>query len=150
MKLFQSYVTILILIILTIHARIAQSSTIPTPGQEKVTPLIKQTLSDVPGQKAIMLTVEFLPGQAAIPHKHPGSVFAYVLKGSIISQLEGQNPVTYHQGQYWYEPPNVGHIICKNASDSKNAKLIVWQFINDNAPALLPYHVQTKAQHSLH
>lgn len=126
---------ILSLIAFSIHVKAEQS---PTAGKEKVTPLIQQALTDVPGQKGIMLMVEFLPGQAAIQHKHPGSVFVYVLEGSITSQLEGQKPVNYHQGQYWCEPPNISHLICKNLSKTKPAKLLVWQLIDDDAPALLP------------
>ena len=30
-----------------------------------------------------MLTVTFAPGQASVPHVHPGSVFAYVLEGTL-------------------------------------------------------------------
>ena len=112
---------------------------IPSSAAEKVTPLMKQVLREAPGHDVIMLTVEFLPGQSAKPHRHPGSVFAYVLEGDIISQLEGQKPITYHQGQYWYEPPYAGHLICKNASDSQPVKLVVWQLIDNHSPIVLPY-----------
>jgi quercetin dioxygenase-like cupin family protein len=66
------------------------------------------------------------------------------LEGSVTSQLEGQEPVNYHQGQYWYEPPNIGHLICKNLSNAKPAKLLVWQLIDDDAPALLPLSATDK------
>lgn len=133
MKLIHSCIALLILLVLSVSVSAAQSANFG-----KATILIKKTLPDFPGHKGIMLTVTFPPGQGAEPHKHPGSVFAYVLEGRIISQLQGQKPVTYHQGQYWYEPPYVGHLICKNPSHSKPAKIIVWQLVPNNSPILLP------------
>lgn len=108
-------------------------------GGEKVTQLIKEPLPDVPGHNVMLITVDYLPGQATKPHEHPGSVVAYVLEGSFISQLEGQEPILYHKGQYWYEPPHHGHVMAKNASDKLPAKLLVWLLLGDNDPVKLPY-----------
>ncbi len=108
-------------------------------GGEKVTQLIKEPLPDAPGRNVMFIRVDYLPGQATKPHEHPGSVIAYVLEGSFISQLEGQEPVLYHQGDYWYEPPCRGHVMAKNASDKLPAKLLVWLLLGDNDPVKLPY-----------
>jgi quercetin dioxygenase-like cupin family protein len=37
-------------------------------------------------------------------------VFAYVLEGSVVSQLECEAPVTYKAGESWYEPPRTPHL----------------------------------------
>ena len=42
-----------------------------------------------------MLTVSFKPGQVSAPHVHPGSVFVYVLEGTVQTQLEGGPVETY-------------------------------------------------------
>lgn len=94
-------------------------------GEEMVTPLQRQRLPDVPGKQAVMAIVSYKPGQASAPHRHSGSVFAYVIEGEVISQLEGQPPVTYKVGQSWYEPPRVPHLVSRNASLKHNAKLLV-------------------------
>jgi quercetin dioxygenase-like cupin family protein len=141
MKLTQTCITTLLLMFLGINVSAAHST---TSENEKVTILMKQALPDAPGHKGIMETVEFLPAQSSKPHKHTGSVFAYVLEGSIVSQLDGQKAVTYHQGEYWYEPPFVGHLVCKNASDSKTAKLVVWQLINNDSAALVPLSLKSE------
>jgi quercetin dioxygenase-like cupin family protein len=106
---------------------------------EKVTELLKESLSDMPGKNVMLITVDYLPGQATEPHMHPGSVIAYVLEGSFISQLEGQEPIEYHQGQCWYESPYHGHVIAKNASKELPAKLLVWLLIGDQEPVKLPF-----------
>lgn len=132
-------ILILLLGFLIINPASAMKNEPPEAGKEKVKSLLKISLPDMPGHTAMMVIVDFLPGQGALPHRHPGSVFAYVLEGRITSQLEGQNPMTYHKGEFWYEPPLVGHLMCKNASNTKPAKILVWQLIRDKDPIILPY-----------
>lgn len=109
------------------------------PGKETVIPLKKQTLPDVAGKSVIMATVNYAPGQQSDPHVHPGSVFAFVLEGEVISQLEGQPPVSYKAGDSWYEPPKAPHVVSKNASATKPAKLLVWLLVGDGEALKQPY-----------
>ena len=74
-----------------------------------------------------MAVVSYAPGQASTPHFHSGSVFAYVLEGEVVSQLEGQPPVTYKAGESWYEPPRAPHLVSRNASGTRPAKLLTWR-----------------------
>ena len=113
-------------------------------GQEKVTVLQQQKLADAPGKQALFFTVEYAPGQQSIPHVHGGSVIAYVLEGSMISQLDGQAPVTYRVGESWYETPRIKHLVSKNASATKPAKLLVWILDNEGAPVLTPLSAPKK------
>ena len=106
--------------------------------QETVTPLQQQALPDVTGKQVVMAVVSYEPGQASLPHVHSGSVFAYVLEGEIVSQLDGQAPVTYKAGQSWYETPRVGHLVSKNASNTKPAKLLAWLIVDQGAPLKEP------------
>lgn len=46
-----------------------------------------------------MLIVDYAPGAVSEAHVHPGSVFAYVLDGTVVTQLEGETPMTYTKGQ---------------------------------------------------
>jgi quercetin dioxygenase-like cupin family protein len=107
-------------------------------GEEKVQPLMKQPVSDAPGRNVMIATVTLAPGQSAAPHLHPGSIFAYVLEGSVVSQLEGQPPRTYAQGETWYEAPRVHHLVTRNASTSQPARLLVWAIVGDQEPIKLP------------
>lgn len=106
--------------------------------QEKIEVQQEQKLPDAAGKKGLMITVAYEPGQSSGAHVHSGSVFAYVLEGAVISQLEGQKPVTYQAGQSWYEAPNTPHLVSRNASDKKPAKLLVWMLLDEGAPVLTP------------
>ncbi|MCG8906906.1 MULTISPECIES: cupin domain-containing protein [unclassified Pseudomonas] len=105
---------------------------------EKITVQQEQKLPDAAGKKGLMITVSYAPGQASGAHVHSGSVFAYVLEGAVISQLEGQKPVTYRAGQSWYEAPNTPHLVSRNASNEKPARLLVWMLLDEKAPVLTP------------
>lgn len=108
-------------------------------GEETTTPLQRQQLADVPGKTALLVRVDYAPGQASKAHVHPGSVLAYVLEGEVVSQLQGQPPVTYRAGQSWYEPPGVPHLVSRNASESSPAKLLAWLIVADGAPPKKPW-----------
>lgn len=77
-------------------------------GAETVQPVLRHALPEAPGKQATLVSVAYAPGQASAAHTHPGSVFAYVVEGSVVSQLGDEEPRTYSQGQSWYEPPAPG------------------------------------------
>lgn len=95
-------------------------------AEDAVSVLMKQSLADMTGKVATVLTVDYTPGAASDPHVHPGSVFAYVLEGTVVSQLEGEPPMTYTKGQSWYESPKKPHLVSKNGSPTEPAKLLVF------------------------
>lgn len=114
-------------------------------GEEKITMLQERVLADAPGKKALAFTVEYAPGQRSIPHVHAGSAIAYVLEGSVISQLEGEAPVTYRTGESWYETPRTNHLVSRNASTTKPAKLLVWILNDGDSPLLTPLAPKDKS-----
>jgi quercetin dioxygenase-like cupin family protein len=98
---------------------------VPALAEDAVSVLMKQPLADMAGKVATVLTVDYAPGAASSPHVHPGSVFAYVLEGTVVTQLEGEQPMTYTKGQSWYESPKKPHMVSKNASVTEPAQLLV-------------------------
>lgn len=105
---------------------------------EKVTVLQEQLLKNAPGKKAMMIEVDYQPGQSSIAHKHDGTAMAYVLEGEVISQVKGEQPITYKKGQFWYEPAGSEHLVSKNASQSKPARLLVFMVLAPDEPVLIP------------
>ncbi|WP_448090154.1 cupin domain-containing protein [Pseudomonas azerbaijanoccidentalis] len=105
---------------------------------EKVTVLQEQLLKNVPGKKALMIEVDYKPGQSSIAHKHDGTAMAYVLSGAITSQVKGEKAVTYKAGEYWYEAAGSEHLVSKNASATQPAKLLVFMVLSPDEPVLVP------------
>src|SRR3954463_14624938 len=88
--------------------------------------LMKQAIPENSGHEVRMLTVAYAPGVSSAAHTHPGCIFAYVLEGAVICQLDDEKPVRYEAGQCWYEKPGQVHRVSKNASDKEPAKLLVF------------------------
>lgn len=100
--------------------------------------LQEKLLKNLPGKKAMMLTVDYAPGQSSIAHKHDGTAMAYVLEGSVVSQVKGEPAITYKAGEYWYEAAGSEHLVSKNASATRPAKLLVFMVMGENEPVLIP------------
>ncbi len=105
---------------------------------EKITVLQEQLLKNAPGKKAMMIEVDYQPGQSSIAHKHEGTAMAYVLDGEVISQVKGEKAITYKKGQFWYEPAGSEHLVSKNASSTKAAKLLVFMVLAPDEQVLIP------------
>lgn len=105
---------------------------------EKVTVLQDEMLKNTPGKKALMIEVDYQPGQSSIAHKHEGTAMAYVLSGEIVSQVKGEPAKTYKAGEFWYEPAGSEHLVSKNASATQPAKLLVFMVLAPDEQVLIP------------
>src|SRR3954467_12224724 len=86
-----------------------------TYPSETLAPLFEQALPNVPDKTFTSAIVTFPPAARAVPHRHGDAfVYAYVLEGTVNSQLEGQPPHVYHQGENWSEPPGAHHLTTEN------------------------------------
>jgi hypothetical protein len=50
----------------------------------------RSNAENAPGKKAMMIEVDYKPGQSSIAHKHDGTAMAYVLEGEVTSQVKGE------------------------------------------------------------
>ncbi|MCS6288485.1 MAG: cupin domain-containing protein [Nitrospira sp.] len=107
-------------------------------AEDAVSVLMKQRLADMTGKEGTVITVDYAPDAASDQHFHPGSVFAYVLEGAVVSQLGGEEPVTYTKGQSWYESPKRPHVVSKNASKTEPAKLLVFLLSQESESLVVP------------
>ena len=95
------------------------------PPPARVVELLTRPLADLPDREVTMLTVEYLPGGASLPHRHDAHVFVYVLEGSIRMQVEGGEVRTLGPGEVFYEGPGDVHRLSANASATEPAKFLV-------------------------
>ncbi|MDP9842695.1 cupin domain-containing protein [Streptosporangium lutulentum] len=101
------------------------------PPSDKLSPLLEQALPNVKGKTFTSAIVDFPPTARAAPHRHGNAfVYAYVLEGTVRSQLGGEAARTYRQGEDWVEPPGAHHVLAENTSRTQPAKLLVI-FISD-------------------
>src|SRR5215831_9190482 len=113
----------------------SQASSSASPQIAKETTLMTKPLPDVPGKEGLIETVLLSPGEVVPAHQHNADVFAYVLDGSIITQMKGGKPQTVHTGEVFYESPTDIHVDSRNASKMQSAKLLVFFVKKIGAPA---------------
>jgi quercetin dioxygenase-like cupin family protein len=99
-----------------------------------VVPVFDQMITNIPGKSLVAQEVSYAPGAKDAPHRHAQSAFimAYVISGSIRSQVEGEAPHIYRAGQTWQEDPGAHHILAENAIDTEPARLLA-VFVVDTA-----------------
>ena len=83
-------------------------------------------IPNIPGKSLTAVTVSYAPGGSSAGHRHPGSAFiwAYVVEGAIVSQVEGHPPHTYKAGESFTENPGDHHMRSENASKIRPARLL--------------------------
>jgi quercetin dioxygenase-like cupin family protein len=106
--------------------------------EAKVTELMSKDLTKFPGKVGLMITVEYPPGSSDPIHRHNAHAFVYVLEGTIVMQVRGGKEVTLTPGQTFYEGPDDVHVVGRNASQTKPAKLVVFFVKDKGAPVLVP------------
>jgi len=108
------------------------------PQPAIVAPLMTRDLTGIPNKEGTMLTVQYVPGGASLPHRHDAHVFVYVLEGSVKMQVDGQPAVTLTAGQTFYENPGDVHRVSANASSTQPARILVFMVKDKDKPATKP------------
>ena len=96
------------------------------PQGPTVTPAFRQDIPNVPGKSLLASVVEYAPGAKSTPHHHANSAFiaAYVLAGSIRSQVNDEPVKVYKAGESFFEAPGAHHRVSENASTTEPAPML--------------------------
>jgi len=94
--------------------------------REQVKVAFEHALPNVEGKRMVAVTVTYPPGAKSLAHHHAASAFiyAYVLSGTIRSQVGDEPAKIYHAGESFYEMPGSHHRVSENASDKESASLL--------------------------
>jgi mannose-6-phosphate isomerase-like protein (cupin superfamily) len=100
------------------------------PTQSTLTAIFKQSLPNLTMDDwdVNVNWVDYPPGRVGTAHRHPGFTLAYVLQGSVIAKVTGQEERTFTTGQMFFEPPGSVHEVSKNASQTEPARLLALNF----------------------
>jgi quercetin dioxygenase-like cupin family protein len=110
----------------------------PKSNNVKVSLVYQHELPNVPGKSIKGVLVEYGPGGSSPAHMHPKSAFIYatVLEGEILSQVNDGPVTTYEAGQSFSELPGDRHGVSANASGTKPAKLLAVFVVDTNETEL--------------
>jgi quercetin dioxygenase-like cupin family protein len=107
-------------------------------AHETVTPNFAHPLPNAPGKLLRAVIVDYPPGAASLPHSHAKSAFiyAYVVSGSIETQLAGEAVRVLRAGESFYELPGSHHLVSRNASATEPARLLAVFVVDEGDTAL--------------
>ena len=106
--------------------------------QEQVKIVFRHELPNAQGKSMVAAVVSYPPGGKSRSHHHATSAFiyAYVLSGSVRSQVDDQPVRVYNAGESFYEVPGSHHSISENASDKEAASMLAIFVVDSNDTAL--------------
>lgn len=97
-----------------------------------------EKLPHVPGKSLTTVLVHFPPDGFSPRHRHAGSVTAYVLSGTVRSQLNNGPIETFSAGQSFFEAPGTIHTFAENASKTEPAEILAI-FVAEDCAQLTTY-----------
>lgn len=100
------------------------------------------------GAAAMTALVTLPPGSGGSPpHRHPGPVFGYVVKGEIIFELEGEPERVVKAGEAFWEPGfDVIHYQDGNNLADAESAFVVTMFCAPGQPMLVPVSAEELEQ----
>jgi quercetin dioxygenase-like cupin family protein len=103
---------------------------------EGVQQVFSTALPNVPGKALSAVVVNYAPGGKSDAHHHSGSVFAFILSGSVRSEVAPGEPAkVYKAGEFFFEKPGDSHLVSENASTTEPASLLA-VFVADEGAVL--------------
>ena len=96
-------------------------------GKPEVKVLSTAAISEkIDGKMARATTVEVTlkPGEASMPHRHPGPVFGYVIEGEYEWAIDDNKARVLKAGDTFYEPTGCLHRVSKNPSDKNKTRVL--------------------------
>ena len=108
------------------------------PKDAKVTLVYQHELPNVPGKSIKGVLVEYGPGGYSPGHTHAKSAFIYatVLEGAIVSQVNDGPVTTYKAGRELFRATRRPPRVSANASKTKPAKLLAVFVVDTNETEL--------------
>jgi quercetin dioxygenase-like cupin family protein len=101
------------------------------PAFAQTAPLPREAMALDPKYEVTVMVFDTPPATAPNPttkglagHKHPGSTYAYVISGEVISRLGDGPEKHFKAGEAWSETPGQAHYIV-NASTTTPARVVV-------------------------
>lgn len=116
------------------HAGHAAPAAPAAPKPAKVTLVYQHELPQVPGKSVKGVLVEYGPGAANASHVHAPSalIYATVLDGAVLNQINGGPVRTFRKGENFTELPGDFHNVSANASQTEPATLLAVFVVDTN------------------
>ncbi|KAK2745418.1 hypothetical protein FQN57_003761 [Myotisia sp. PD_48] len=87
---------------------------------------------NIPGKTVLVGMISMDPTAATPPHKHGGAAaIAVVIEGTVLNQMNCDEPIVSTKGDIWYEAPGCHHVRSENQSLVEKAKFFAILIVDD-------------------
>ena len=107
--------------------------------------IFARDLPDVPGKTLVVVDLKFPPRSqerqlppGCLGHRHPGSAYVYVTRGTMRMGIGGQPVQLVHVGESFFEPAGALHAVAGSASDTEPASGLAVLILPAGGPLLTP------------
>jgi quercetin dioxygenase-like cupin family protein len=123
---------------LTLATLTLAASSATAQDLEQVRVAFEHAIPNAEGKRMVAVVVTYPPGGKSLAHHHAPSAFiyAYVLSGTIRSQVGDEPAKLYNVGESFSELPGSYHRISENASDKDPASLLAIFVVDSKDTAL--------------
>jgi quercetin dioxygenase-like cupin family protein len=118
------------------HFAWGQAAGAQTHAKDRERVVLSKSLPKLDGERlrAVLVEVNYGPGEHSSPHSHPCAVIGYVVEGALRTQVKGEAEMIYNAGESFYEAPSGVHLISANASSTEPAKLVAYFVCDHDTP----------------
>jgi quercetin dioxygenase-like cupin family protein len=109
-----------------------------TVHASEVTSLLSKPIPATSEREGLLVRVVLAPGEASPAHRHNAQTFVYVLQGNVAMGVNGEEAVTLHAGDTFYESPTDVHTASRNLDADKEAVLLVFFVKEPDAAPTVP------------
>src|SRR5579859_7582196 len=101
-------------------------------------PLLTALLEEIKPTRTIEIKqIDFAPSQKTGVHNHPCPVVGYIVKGTVLFQVQGEEPRTLHAGDAFSEPPHKTILHFDNASSTEPMTFIAFYLLDSGETELI-------------
>ena len=106
-----------------------------TPAPLKRNILATHSLS-IPGREAVQASVELAAGGVAPRHTHAGEETGFILEGTGVIEVAGQEPQSVKAGDAFFIPANTPHLV--RNTGTVTIKLVATYIVESGKPLATP------------
>ena len=124
-----------LLIVASLVSLAAPAAAQGNPAPLKRTILATHPLS-IPGREAVQASVELAAGGVAPRHTHAGEETGFILEGSGVIEVAGQEPQAVKPGDAFFIPANTPHLV--RNTGTVPIKLVATYIVESGKPLATP------------
>jgi quercetin dioxygenase-like cupin family protein len=105
-------------------------------SKSNVTMILNEEMYSIPGKEVAIQRAKYPAGWVGERHHHTGDIFVYVLEGTFVVDVDGEDRVVIRPGEVYHEAVNKV-MQARNGSAKEDVKVILFQVGDKGKPRVI-------------